>query len=68
MNKLGDASIEAIKDTPTFFTDLPEKFKSDVITSSETHYDIYDLEIIYYSNKEIEKRIINIRHKTIKNN
>ena len=68
VNKMGDASIECIKHIPTFFTDLPEKVKSDVITSSETHYDIYDLEIIYYSNKEIENRIINIRHKVIKNN
>ena len=67
INKLGDASIQCIKEIPEIFTDFPEKVKNDVIIGSVTLYDIYDLEIIYYSNKEIEKIIKNIRHEAIQN-
>jgi len=65
INKVGDAYLKAIKETPDIFTKYPEKYIGQEIISSVTKYDIYDLEIIYYSNLEIEKNIKNIRHKEI---
>ena len=46
VNQIRNASIEPIKETPKISTDLPDKIKNDAIIDSETHYDIYDLEII----------------------
>ena len=65
INEVGDAYLKVIKETPDIFTKYPEKYIGQEIISSVTKYDIYDLEIIYYSNLEIEKNIKNIRHKEI---
>ena len=65
INEAGDAYLDLIKITPEIFTEYPEELIGKEIISSVTKYDIYDLEIIYYSNLEIEKNIKNIRHKEI---
>ena len=65
INEMGDAYFQQIKETPDIFTKYPEEYIGQEIISSVTKYDIYDLEIIYYSNLEIEKNIKNIRHKEI---
>lgn len=65
INEVGDAYLNFVKETPAIFTEYPEEFIGEEIISSVTKYDIYDLEIIYYSNLEIEKNIKNIRHKEI---
>lgn len=67
INKVGDIYFEAIKSTPKFFNEIPERVKETIITGSETKYDIYDEETIYYSNGEVEKRMINIRHQVVSN-
>ena len=65
INKAGDVYLGIAKLTPEIFTEYPEELIGEEIISSVTKYDIYDLEIIYYSNLEIEKNIKNIRHKEI---
>ena len=65
INELGDAYFEAIKKTPWAFKELPDELKDTIITGSETRYEIYDEETIYYSNGEIEKRKINIRQQVV---
>ena len=67
VNKMGNVYLECIKYTPQIFTKCPEELIGKEITGSITKYDIYDLEIIYYSNLEIEKNIKNIRHQEHKN-
>lgn len=67
INKLGDGFLNAHNIIPKFFTELPEEVLNTEIIGSETHYDLFDLEIIYYSNGEVENKIINIRPQVIKN-
>ena len=69
INQLGDMFLNIHKFIPKCFTELPEEVLNTEITGSETHYDLFDLEITYYSNGEVEKKIINIRPqvKLIKN-
>lgn len=53
---------------PEFFTKLPDEVLDTKITGSETHYDLFDLEIIYYSNGEVSPgKIFNVRPQIISN-
>ena len=47
-----------------FCNEIPDKINTK-ITGSESHYDVFDLEIIYYSDKSTTRRILNIRHKVV---
>ena len=67
INKIGDIYFELVKGTPKFFGEIPEENIGTEIIGSETRYDIYDLQIIYYSNGEIEHNIINVRPQVITN-
>lgn len=67
INRIGDASFEAIKSTPKYFTEFPDNIKDTRIIGSETRYDIFDLDITYYSNGEVEQKIINVRPQVIRN-
>lgn len=67
INQMGDDCLSIHKIIPKFFTELPEEVLNTEITGSETHYDLFDLEITYYSNGEVEKKIINIRPQVISN-
>lgn len=62
INQMGDGYFELAKATPKMFKEIPDEFIGEEIIGSVTKYDIYDLEIIYYSNLEIVKNIINVRH------
>ena len=68
INRLGDFFLKDVLETPKYFTEYPDRAVGTKITGSETHYDIYDEETIYYSNGEIEKRKIHIRPQAIRNN
>ena len=67
INEIGDMYLELAKGTPKFFGEIPEQYMETIITGSETKYDLFDLEIIFYSNGEVEQNIINVRHKVITN-
>ena len=67
INQAGDMYFELAKGTPKFFGEIPEENIGTEIIGSETRYNIYDLEIIYYSNGEVEKNIINVRPQVITN-
>ena len=59
----GDAYLSAHKLVVDSFTEMPDRVLDTKITGSEVHYDIYDMEIPYYSNGEIgPAKIYNIRH------
>ena len=53
VNEIGDMYFEAVKATPQCFTKLPGKLIGTETIGSETRYDIYDLETIYYSNGDL---------------
>jgi len=62
-NEAGDACLSLHNFVADCFTELPDKVLDTKITGSEVHYDIYDMEIPYYSNGEIgPAKIYNIRH------
>ena len=67
INEAGDAFLRYHELIPYCFTQMPEEVLKTEITGSETHYDLFDLEIIYYSNGEVEKNFINIRPQVISN-
>ena len=67
-NKAGDIFLNVHNVIPKFFTELPEEVLNTEITGSETHYELFDLEITYYSNGEVENKIINIRPQVIQIN
>ena len=67
VNEIGDMYFEAVKANPQCFTKLPGKLIGTETTGSETRYDIYDLETIYYSNGDIEHNIFNVRLQVITN-
>ena len=62
INKLGDEFITLAKKTPEFFTEIPDKWNTKIL-GSITHYDEYDVEINYWSDKSITQEIINVRHR-----
>ena len=62
INKIGDGYIEAIKTTPEFFNKIPEELNTKIV-GSETHYDEFDVEFTYWSDKSITQRIFNVRHR-----
>ena len=64
INQLGDLYLEAPKNSLKFFNEIPDKINTK-ITGSESHYNVFDLEITYYSDKSTTRRILNIRHKVI---
>ena len=64
INRMGDSLLNMALENSKFLTE----YVGTKITGSETHYDIYDEETIYYSNGEIEKRKIHIRPQVIRNN
>ena len=64
INRMGDSLLNMALENSEFLTE----YVGTNITGSETHYDIYDEETIYYSNGEIEKRKIHIRPQVIRNN
>ena len=66
INSIGDDYCEIVKHIQEMFTSVPDELIGKEIIGSVTKYDIYDLEIICYSNLEIEKNIKNIRHQEIK--
>ena len=68
INRLGDSILKDVLETPKYFKGYPDILEPTKITGSETHYDIYDEETVYYSNGEIEKRKIHIRPQDIRNN
>ena len=62
INECGDLMLGVPRRIPEyFFQTMPEEVLDTKIIGYETHYDIYDLEIIYYSNGQVERNIINIR-------
>ena len=68
INQMGDQLLGIHNIIPKFFTELPDDVLDTKITGSETHYDLFDLEIPYYSNGEIgPSKIFNIRHQIISN-
>ena len=62
INKVGDVYIEAIKKTPEFFNEIPDKWNTKIL-GSITHYDEFDVEINYWSDESITHNIINVRHR-----
>ena len=66
INRLGNTLIETPKITPKLFKEIPENM-NEKITGLETHYDIYDVEKIYWSDESITQKIFNVRHQIISN-
>ena len=64
INQLGDVYLEAPKNSLKFFNEIPDEINTK-ITGSESHYDVFDLEITYYSDKSTTRRILNIRHQVV---
>ena len=68
VNEMGNLCLGIHNIIPKFFAELPESVSDTKITGSETHYDLFDLEIPYYSNGEVGPyKIFNIRHQIISN-
>ena len=62
INQIGDGYIEIAKGTPKFFNAIPDKWNTKIV-GSETHYDEFDVEFTYWSDKSITQRIFNVRHR-----
>ena len=67
INEIGDIYLKLSKGTPAFFGEIPDREIGTEVIGSEVHYDIFDLEIIYYSNGEMEVNPINRRAQIISN-
>ena len=53
------------KKAPEFFNEIPDKWNTKNV-DTEIHYDEYALEITYWSDKSIDPKIFNVRHKVLK--
>jgi len=62
INEVGDSYIKFIKATPMFFNEIPDEWNTKIV-GSETHYDEFDVELTYWSDKSITQRIFNVRHR-----
>ena len=62
INKLGDVYLTMAKKTPEFFNEIPERWNTKTL-GEIIHYDEYDVEITYWSDKSITENIFNVRHR-----
>ena len=62
INELSDGYMEMVKVTPKFFNEIPDDWNTKIV-GSETHYDEFDVEFTYWSDKSITQRIFNVRHR-----
>ena len=66
INKLGDHFISRIEKTDDLIEKLPNKLNTKIV-GTETSYDLYDLEVTYWSNGTLTYRQLNIRPQVILN-
>jgi len=62
INMLGDGYIELAKETPKYFTEFPDEWNTKIL-GEIIHYDEYDVEINYWSDKSITENMFNVRHR-----
>jgi len=62
INKCGDIYTTLAKSTPKFFKEIPDEVNTKLV-GCEIHYDIFDLELTYWSDKTITTKVFNVRHK-----
>ena len=60
VNELGDDYVNLAKATPKFFKEIPDKANTKIV-GCEVHYNLYDLELTYWSDKSITRKIFNVR-------
>ena len=66
INKLGDHFISRLEKTDDLIEKLPNKLNTKIV-GTETSYDLYDLEVTYWSNGTLTYRKLNIRPQVILN-
>lgn len=62
VNVLGDGYFDLVKATPKFFKEIPDKVNTHIV-GCELHYDVYDLELTYWSDNSTTTKIFNVRPK-----
>lgn len=62
INMVGDGYIQLAKETPKYFTEIPDEWNTKTL-GEIIHYDEYDVEINYWSDKSITENIFNVRHR-----
>ena len=60
VNELGDDYMNFAKATPKLFNEIPDKVNTQIV-GCELYYDIFDLELTYWSDKSITRKIFNVR-------
>ena len=66
INRMGHLPLGDPMLTSMLFNEIPENMNKK-INGSETHYDIFDIEKIYWSDESITQTVFNVRHQIISN-
>ena len=64
VNVLANTYLEMPKNSLKLFNEIPDELNTK-ITGSESHYDIFDLEKTYWSDKSVTQKIFNVRHQVV---
>ena len=60
----GNELLESTKLIPKLFNEIPDSLNTKI--NREIHYDLYDVELIYWSDKTVTKNIFNVRPQVVK--